>query len=261
MKYLFIFFSLILFGSNFAYAEELPITLSSNMDIIFDGIWSYRTEWKPSSLTRVDSDNSEFVIRYAHDYENLLVLISVVSDTTPSRMSDKAIVCIDSKNDGGKVPQLDDYCFMAKVGSNTPTTLQGGGFNAFQGYYQKIENHPNLIAVGGISGEWDRYSKTPHSSYEFKIPLEIIGRSNNYGLFVAVHDPDSGNYFGWPNNVKLEKYPFIPVPEKWGILFSPDKTIPEFDFPFLILLSTVAFLALISNIFSKNLFNHSIIRI
>ena len=144
---------------------------------------------------------------------------------------------------------------MAKVGSNTPVTLQGGGFNAFQGYYQKIENHPDLIAVGGISGEWDRYSKVPHSSYEFKIPLEIIGKSNNYGFFIAVHDPDSGNYFGWPTDAKLEKYPFIPIPEKWGLLVSPDSSIPEFDLPFLILFPAIAFVALISNFFSKKIFS------
>lgn len=245
---------ILLLGVNFAYAEELPITLSTNLeDVIFDGKWSYQTEWKPSSLTRVESENSNFVIRYAHDYENLLILISVVSDTTPSRISDKALVCIDSKNDGGNMPQVDDFCFMAKVGSNTPITLQGGGFNAFQGYYKKIENHPDLIAVGGISGEWDRYSKVPHSSYEFKIPLEIIGKSNSYGFFVAVHDPDSGNYFGWPTDAKLEKYPFIPIPEKWGQLVSPDKSIPEFDLPFLILLLAIAFVVLISNLFSKKI--------
>jgi len=242
----------ILLSTSLSYGEELPITLSTNLeDVIFDGIWSFQTEWKPSSLTRVESDGSNFVIRYAHDYENLLILVSVVSDITPSRISDKALVCIDSKNNGGDIPQKDDYCFVAKVGSNMPTTLQGGGLNAVQGHYQKIENHPELIAVGGISGEWDRYSKIPHSSYEFKIPLEIIGKSNNYGIFIAVHDADSGNYFGWPSDVKIEKYPFIPEPNKWGQLISPDKSIPEFNLPFLILLPAIAFVAILSNLLSK----------
>ena len=242
----------ILLSTNVAYGEELPITLSTNLEnVVFDGIWSYQTEWKPSSLTQVKSDNSNFVIRYAHDYENLLILVSVVSDTTPSRISDKALVCIDSKNNGGNMPQKDDYCFVAKLGSSMPTTLQGGGFNAVQGHYQTIENHPKLIAVGGISGEWDRYSKIPHSSYEFKIPLEIIGKSNTYGIFIAIHDAESGNYFGWPSDVKMEKYPFIPEPNKWGLLISPDKSIPEFNLPFLILFPTIAFVIIFSNFFSK----------
>jgi len=247
-----IFPLLFLLTINSAYGEELPIALSKNLDdVIYDGIWSYRTEWKSASLAQVETDNSNFVIRYAHDYENLLFLVSVVSDPTPSRISDKAIICIDSKNDGGIKPQEDDFCFMAKIGSDEPITLQGGGLIAVQGFYQKIPNHPELIAVGGTSGEWDRYSKIPHSSYEFKIPLEIIGRSNNYGFFIAIHDSDSGNYYGWPTDVKLEKYPFIPEPNKWGQLISPDKSIPEFDLPFLMLLPAIAFVVFFSNILSK----------
>jgi len=242
----------ILLTTNFSYGEELPVTLSTNLDdVVFDGVWSYQSEWKPASLTRVESDNSNFVIRYAHDYENLLILVSVVSDSTPSRISDKAIICIDSKNDGGNKPQEDDFCFMAKVGSSDPITLQGGGLYAAQGFYQKIPNHPELIAVGGTSGQWDRYSEIPHSSYEFKIPLEIIGRSNTYGFFIAIHDSDSGNYFGWPTDVKLEKYPFIPEPNKWGQLVSPDKSIPEFNLPFLLLLPAIAFVVFFSNFLSK----------
>lgn len=240
---------LILLFSNSAYGQELPIALTSNLDDVdFDGIWSYETEWKPGSVTKVKSDTSDFVIKYAHDYENLFIFVSVVSDITPSRISDKAIICIDSKNDGGNVPKKDDFCFMAKIGSDEPITLRGGGQIATQGFFEKIPSHPELIAIGGTSGPWDRYSKTPHSSYEFKIPLEIIGRSDSYGFFILIHD--SGDYFGWPN-VKLENYPFIPEPNKWGQLVSPDKSIPEFDQPFLMLLPAVIFVAILSNFFSK----------
>ena len=240
---------LILLTTNPSFAQELPIAFTSNLDdVVFDGIWSNETEWKPGSVTRVKSDTSNFAIKYAHDYENLLVFISVISDTTPSRISDKAIICIDSKNDAGNVPKKDDFCFIAKMGSDEPITLQGGGLIATQGFFERISNHQELIAIGGTSGQWDRYSKTPHSSYEFKIPLEIIGRSNSYGIFIAIHD--SGNYFGWPN-VKLEKYPFIPEPNKWGQLVSPDKSIPEFELPFLMLLPAIAFVAILSNFFSK----------
>ena len=93
---------LILLSTNPAFGQELPIVFTTNLDdVVFDGIWSYETEWKPGSVTKVKTENSNFVIKYAHDYENLLIFISVLSDSTPSKISDKAIICIDSKNDGG----------------------------------------------------------------------------------------------------------------------------------------------------------------
>lgn len=239
MKTLVTILILIPFVVNEAYSEEIFITLMTEFEkMTFDGKWTSKLEWKGTSETIVFDENAKLVIRTGHDYENLFVLINSVSDESLDRISDRGIVCIDSKNDGGNHPKKDDYCFIISVGSDQPITLQGGHFLAQTGFYKKISNHPDLRAVGGSSDDRDRYSKTPHTSYEFKIPLEIFGKSDIYGFYVGAFDASNGLTNGWPREAQEDNYPFIPTPDKWGKLISPDKSIPEFELPFLIFAST-----------------------
>ena len=231
---------IIVFGMNVAYADEIFITLmTKHGDVIIDGEWTYQTELKGmSSDYIIFEDGSKLEIRTAHDYENIFVFVDNLSDKTIDRLSDKAYVCIDTKNDKSERPQADDYCFVATSGSNTPVTLQGGNFVAQTGFYNKIENNPNLEAVGGKSGEFNRDSKTAHATYEFKIPIEIIGKSDVYGFYAGAFDATGSNVYGWPKDAINKKYPFIPTPNSWGDIISPDKSIPEFN-PFLVLTVTL----------------------
>jgi len=240
MKIIAIILILSLIGINQAYGEEIFVTLMKKFeDITWDGKWTSRFEWKGTSETRVVYEGDlKLVIRTGHDYENLFVFIDVVQDNSMERISDKGIVCIDGKGDGSSKPKNDDFCFIVSAGSNQPTTLQGGHFIAQKGFFKKIPNHPQLLAMGGISDEMDRYSKIPHTSYEFKIPLEIVGKSDNYGFYVGAFDAKTGEIFRWPPTAIKNEYPFIPPPESWGRLISPDKSIPEFEFPFLVMAST-----------------------
>jgi len=170
--------------TNTAFAEQIFITYRDDADkTIFDGKWTFQREWKSTSEDIVKFDDGQRLsVKTGHDYENLYVLVNFISDTSIQKSADKAIVCIDSKMNGGNVPQNDDYCFMVTVGSPRPITLQGGQTLAQSGYLKKIENHPGLIAVGGISDKNDRYSNIPHSTYEFKIPLEIFGKLHTFRL-------------------------------------------------------------------------------
>jgi len=239
----------ILIGVNYAYADQIFTTLRSDANnTIFDGKWTFLQEWKSTSEDKITFDDStEMVIKTGHDYENLYVLIDFIGDTSVGKFADNGIVCIDSKIDQSKIPDKNDFCFVAIMGSSRSKTLQGGDMLAQTGHWQRIENHPKLITVGGISDKNDRYSHIPHATYEFKIPLEIVGKSDMYGFYVGAFDAKSGKEYSWPPNIAKDTYPFVPAPEKWGQIISPDKSIPEFNFPILILLSIIIV------IFLKNL--------
>lgn len=234
--------------TNLSYAEQIPITLSGGVSkIIFDGKWTFKAEWKQTSLIETEyNDGNKMVIRTAHDYENIYLLIDFVSDTSIQKFGDRGIVCIDSKVDRGSKLNSNDYCFSVTVGSKKPHTLQGDNNLAMIGFLKKIENHPEFIAIGGVSDENDRYSKIPHASYEFKIPVEVVGRSNIYGFYVGAYEGKTGKVYSWPSESSAEKYPFIPSPNKWGELTSPDKTIPEFGIANFLLFCTMAFLIILT---------------
>ena len=220
-----------------AFAEEpIFITQSSTADkIIFDGKWSFETEWKHSSLTQINTDEEPVYLRISHQDEFVYVFLDVLPDKQMERVADKSIICFDIQNNKSEIPDNDDYCFVAALGKQTGMTLQGGSKIPTTGYFKNIKNHQDMIAIGGMSDEHDRYSEIPHASYEFKIPTELIGRSNNFGFYASVFDSNSKTVYSWPN-INSEKPNIIPSPSKWGDVISPDKTLPEMPAPIIILL-------------------------
>ena len=112
------------------------------------------------------------------------------------------------------------------------------------------EENENLkiIASSGISNKYDRYSQIPHMSYEFIIPIELIGRDNVYDFFVQVYDGDLEQTYSWPKGIE-EKHPSIPSTDNWGKMVSPDKTIPEFGIPMTILMITITSIIISTKIF------------
>ena len=228
-------------GFTPAYADEILVTVTDDADeIIIDGKWSFELEWKHSSENMVSyDDGTTFAIRSAHDYDNLYFLIDFVSDNYSSANSDRALLCIDGKANKNEIPNYDDQCFIVTQSSNTPVILKGGSHLASTGYWKNIAKEPDLLAAGGISSTFDRYSKHPHTSYEFKIPIETISRSDVYGIFIQVFDANSEKFYSWPKDATNEKYPFIPTPNSWGEIISPDKSIPEFKDAILIMIPTI----------------------
>jgi len=225
--------------------EQFFITQSSQMDdIIFDGKWTFETEWKESSLKEIHSSDGITYLRVAHQDNFVYVFLDVLHDKKVERIVDKAIVCFDTKNNKSEIPDADDYCFVGVNGKQTGITLQGGSNIPTNNYFKNIKNHPDMIALGGISDENDRYSDIPHASYEFKIPTEVIGRSDNYGFYVRVFDSDSSLVYSWPD-ISLEKSEKVPSPTKWGDLISPDKSLPEIPMPLLILMISMVFVIVI----------------
>jgi hypothetical protein len=236
-KIIFIIFSIFTLSITNAYAIE-PILITNSEfieDVIFDGKWSDQFEWKASSYDLIQStDGSKVVLRSAHQNEFIYIQINAVSDITINKGSDSAILCFDTRNDKTIMPQKDDYCFFTTLNGKNSFTYQGGSPFALNGYFNKIPNHKDYIAIGAISDKNDRYSKTPHPSYEFKIPLEVLSRSDNYGFYFSTFDASSHKTYSWPTIIETKSSMTIPSPEQWGDIVSPDKSLPELNLPMLI---------------------------
>jgi len=229
MKKYFVLLIFTIFPMTFAYADNIiPITFSSGMEKIqFDGKWSNELEWKPTSLYELYTNNGTIYLRTAHQDNFIYMMIDVLPDTDPLLGKDSATVCFDTQNDKTEFPNADDYCFVSNLGKTNGIILQGNSSK-----YSEIKNTFGFIGVAAISDNNDRYSKIPHVSYEYKIPIELVGRSNNYGYFFSINDEENNQYY-WPSNSTDN---FIYYPNKWGNLVSPDNSLPEFEIVSMVLI-------------------------
>ncbi len=234
------------------FAEDpIMITKSNKMDqVTFDGIWTHSTEWKASSLnSRVVDGQEIFHMRTAHQENFVYVFLDVLIDTHLDKGLDKSVICFDTENDKNEFADSNDYCFTAILGENVGLTLQGES-SLVANNFQNIPNVEGFIGIGAVSDENDRYSIIPHASYEFRIPTDLIGRSDNYGYYVGVYDDFTTITYSWPSESVLDKFK-IPSPKLWGEIISPDKSLPEFDLPFLALVSSLVLILVITRIKNK----------
>lgn len=233
------------------FAEDIiHITKASSLDdIVFDGKWSFVNEWKPTSLERVTQEDSQVPVylRIAHQDEFIYVMINAVFDKHQNKGSDKATICFDSNNNKSKEFEENDFCFVSTLGRNSGTTHQGGSVSYMTNNFKNINNHREFLAVSNMSDENDRYSNVPHSVYEFRIPIEVLGRSDNYGFYMYVYDDHSKKIVSWPYQKDLKTFANIPEPQYWGNLVSPDKSLPEFPIPFLILIPALLVMIFLQN--------------
>ncbi len=227
-----LFFIFYIPSSVFADSLLITKTIQLEDEIEFDGIWTHPNEWKPTSSQQIDTKNGPIYFRFAHQDNFVYFLIDVVADKNPERNVDNAIICFDTENDKTLLANQDDYCFISVLGRNVGHTIQGGSYLSTQNYFKKIINHENFIGIGNISDENDRYSVIPHSSYEFRIPTDVITRSNIYGFYVGVFDKSENTLYSWPASA-TSHYTKIPSPSTWGTLVSPDSSLPEFHLPFI----------------------------
>lgn len=240
------------FSNTKIFAEEpLPITLSYDMEkVIFDGKWTSGIEWKRTSLESIKFDEN-FVakLRFGHQEEFVYVMLDVVSDQTLDINSDRAMICFDSDNNKSLVFDKNDLCFSSNLGDEEPLTFQGNSSEMV-----RISNPTGLLGVGGISDEVDIYSKEPHSVFEFRIPTEIIGRFEVYGFFISYYDFNSNRTYTWPNNISLEENRLVPSTKMWGEMISPDKSLPEFELPAILLITSFSSIILIMKFWKNSIF-------
>jgi hypothetical protein len=235
-------FFLISFCVKAAYAESIMITQSDVMNkVIFDGKWTYFYEWKRSGLTDLSyDDGTKIELRTAHQDNFIYVFIDNISDTSIDKGADSATICFDTKDE--KILQADsnDYCFVATLDGNSSFTLQGGSPLGINSNFKKIYNPPGFIGISSVSDINDHYTDVPHTSYEFRIPTDLVGRSDMYGFYVGVYDSHSNKIHSWPKSITTDSLLKIPSPSKWGDLVSPDKSLPEFPWPVLVMVSSLA---------------------
>lgn len=217
--------------------ESILISISSSMDkIIFDGKWTNELEWKESSWDSISSDKGTLHIRSAHQGDFIYIMLDVVGDQSIDHISDRAMICIDGNNDKTVIANSNDYCFLTALDGKQGFVYQGGSLLSVNGNFKKISNTEGFIGIGSQSDLNDKYSKIPHVSYEFKIPVNLFDRSNIYGFYVLVFDATTNQYYSWPIDIIPEDAFDIPSPSNWGELISPDKSIPEFNFPLLVMM-------------------------
>lgn len=210
--------------------DTIPITIAVNLDkIIFDGKWSFGEEWKQSSLDQLvyPADEMRILLRTAHQEGFLYVHVDVLNDNTIGKGSDNVLICVDGKNNKNIIPDSDDYCFLISLNRYYSFTFQGGGLFGYNGNFQKIDNHENVIIVSSVSDKNNRYNKILHPSYEFKIPLDIFERNNEYGFYVSVFDSANYNFYSWPYDVERKHLLYIPSPSMWGTIYSPDNSMSK----------------------------------
>ncbi len=243
--------SVSIFGMPLSQAQSIPITQSDYMDkVVFDGKWSFFEEWKPTSLDNMGETNKQIFIRSAHQDNYIYILLDSVVDTTIDKSKDHAMVCFDTKNDQSVKPDSNDYCFKVQLGSDKALTYQGSDES---GEFKIIKNHADLIAIGESSDENDRYSKVPHASYEFRIPIELLERTDSYGFYIEVFDNSQTKTYTWPSEIESENSD-TPSPAKWGLIYSPDKSLPEYELPVLVLIVGTLGVILVSSRYKQNLF-------
>ncbi len=225
---------LLVIGFGQAYAtDQVLITISPAMaNVVFDGKWTFYEEWKESSLdTFIYPDGTTIYFRSAHYKNFIYFMIDDVSDVSFSKGSDRATICLSENNNETLVPNSNDYCFVNTLSSKTSYVLQGGSPLALTGHFKKIDNPASYIGIAAISGDNDHYTPVPHASYEFRIPIDFIGRSDIYSMYVQIYHANSNKYYSWPTNSIPENLFQIASPTEWGQLISPDKTLPEFNLP------------------------------
>ena len=238
-----IIFITLTFPPNFVFGssvEPILITVSSGMDnVIFDGKWTFPNEWKPTSLNEFSYDKMKIILRSAHHNDFIYFYIDALHDYTLNKGMDKATICFDGENDKNIISDDNDFCFSSTLGNKQGVVFQGGSINGVTGNFQKISNPKTFVGLSSMSDENNRYSKIPHVGYEFKIPIDLIKRSDNYGFYLIVYDAGSQSFYSWPKESLRENFFKIPSPASWGDLISPDKSLPELNFPLIIFMVSI----------------------
>lgn len=235
-------------GTSGVYAfEPIPITVSGTMNNTqFDGKWTFEYEWKPTSLNTYDYDDyTQIVLRSAHQGNYVYLFLDPITDMHPDELQDYAMVCFDSKNDKTVNSDANDYCFSAYLNGNS-TTYQGGHASEENNGFVIIPSPDGFVGKSAVSDENDRYTPVPHPSYEFRIPTDLIGRESVYGFYFLVHDAHLQKSYAYPQNIQSTG--FVAEPDKWGEIYSPDKSLPEFGLPMASLVVSLAAIAFLTRL-------------
>jgi len=135
---------------------------------------------------------------------------------------------------------------MSYLNGMNSFTYQGGHISNKTSFFTRIPNPDGFIAISTVSDINDRYTSIPHPSYEFRIPTDLIGRESVYGFYFLVYDDHSKKTYTYPQNLDLNN--FVSSPSQWGEIYSPDKSLPEFQLPLFSLVLSIFIIIFFSRI-------------
>jgi hypothetical protein len=246
-----------LFSSSFflsdTFAEE-PIIIAESRSIQeIDGKWGFVSEWKEGGYKGLSFDGGgKFILRTAHDRSYIYVLVDNIGDTTANKREDRATVCLNSKHEN---PEQKDYCFIVTLSRKNTIVLEESIPYTIKPEFKRIFQ-TGFEGMGDVTAA-DRYSGIPHNTFEFKIPVDLVGNSSEYQFYVSVYDAHTNNILTWPKNIILKNNFEIPSSSSWGTMISPDKSLPEFHFIYLVFCVPVLMIILLGRRRYSKLVNFS----
>jgi hypothetical protein len=187
---------------------------------MIDGTRDYSNEWQRPGFTRSpEGTNQNLVIRSEHDREFMYFLLEDRSDKTNDGADDRGIICLDNPPRETPSPGDEDICiFVTKTG--VITAVKGSDDGSANNF---VEVPTELKARGGMTDGF--------TTYEFKIPIDFVGRYSEYGFLTASVDISSQTMTMFPDRGYSDN---IPPQNLWATMQSLDKTIPEFPYPILV---------------------------
>lgn len=227
----------------------IQVPFSSNIPII-DGQWSTSTEWMDTSETKLENEfNQTAYLRIKHNMTQIFVLIDFVTDHSSSTY-DQGGICFDTSNNGGDLPQDDDYLFGILAGqSPKQVDMYKGTASGEKPADAWVRIFlPEVIGRASFSSLNDPYEGSRnHRIYEFCIPCKYLDVASNYGFYAFVCDWHNDTLLEWPKDSggiwergPVGAYTIPPSPQNWGDIngdFVPE--FPTFLVPLLFMLATL----------------------
>jgi hypothetical protein len=157
-------------------------------------------------------------VRVQHNQTHIFVLLDLI--TSLDNGDSEAVVCLDTKDDGGNTPLLDDYAFYCDT-TQTLAAYQGNGQGGSVSW-TAVSKPAGAQVAWSFSYSNDPYETSNHEIYELQIPVKFLGDKYSYGFYVATYDEISSTFLEYPVtaqgywNSNLAFYFFVPAPGNWG---------------------------------------------
>ncbi len=192
--------------NSVAHTRDYLISRPGSTDISVDGELT-APEWLDARTIDLDALPGKYAgndlptfLRIKHTESFLLIAFDVVGDSTPGER-DQALVAFDTRHDGvASVCGEDQFREGgALVGGQDHLVHDGRGWILHDGPYEPtLKNHAGLASAMGY-GPSD-LAPEDHRTFEFRIPLKLLGTSvgDVLGFQAHVIDGDGGTARYWP---------------------------------------------------------------
>lgn len=202
-------------GRSLSANGTINVPYSTNVPTI-DGAWTTPTEWQVASENVISNENNwTAYLRIEHNGTYLFVLIDFISDQSNSS-SNNAWIYFDTKDDGGTLPQTDDYSFDS-------TGFRQINGSAAPPQWVNITPPAGAVMAKGFSHLNDPYDNTTdHEIYEFRVPCSFLGGGHIYGFYAVVMDSSTYTILHWPVASADPSDPNL-----WGDIYSGTQFVPE----------------------------------